>query len=85
MNGNVLVPLAAERTPLTTDPATFGLVQRWIDAYPKALPNRTDIDPRALNTNSPQAIDTEASVIRLDQALGSRDRVFLQHSLPIKR
>src|SRR4051812_46059604 len=26
VNGNVLVPLAAERTPLTTDPATFGLV-----------------------------------------------------------
>lgn len=80
VNGNVLVPLASERTPLTTDPAIAQLVQRWIDAYPKALPNRTDIDPRALNTNSPQSIDTGASTERLDQILGPRDRLALQHS-----
>src|SRR5579871_319985 len=46
VNGNVLVPLPSERTPLTTDPAVYRLIQRWIDAYPKELPNRTDIDPR---------------------------------------
>jgi hypothetical protein len=80
VNGNVLVPLASERTPLATDPAIARLVQRWIDAYPKALPNRTDIDPRALNTNSPQSIDTGASTGRLDQILGPRDRLALQHS-----
>src|SRR3984893_1940030 len=76
VNGNVLVPLPSERTPLTTDPAVYRLIQRWIDAYPKELPNRTDIDRRALNTNSPQSIDTEASNIRLDQDLGARDKIF---------
>src|ERR1700730_14771759 len=30
VNGNVLVPLASERTPLATDPAAFRLIQRWI-------------------------------------------------------
>ena len=80
VNGNVLVPLAGERTPLAADPAVRSLIQRWIDAYPQALPNRTDIDPRALNTNSPQFIDTSASNIRLDQNFGPRDRVFAQHA-----
>jgi hypothetical protein len=80
VNGNVLVPLPNERTPLTTDPTIFRLVQRWIDAYPKAAPNRTDIDPRALNTNSPQSINTDGSSIRIDQELGPRDRIFARHS-----
>jgi len=80
VNGNVLVPLAVERTPLATDPAIRRLIQRWIDAYPQALPNRTDIDPRALNTNWPQSIDTSASNIRLDQTIGPRDRLFAQHA-----
>ena len=80
VNGNVLVPLAGERTPLATDPAVRVLLRRWIAAYPAAVPNRTDIDPRALNTNSPQRINTDASGIRLDQNVGARDRVYAQHS-----
>ncbi len=80
VNGNVLVPLPSERTPLTTDPAAYRLIQRWIDAYPEAVPNRTDINPRALNTNSPQSINTDASNLRLDQDLGPRDKIFAQHS-----
>jgi hypothetical protein len=80
VNGNVLVPLPSERTPLTSDPATYRLIQRWIDAYPEAVPNRTDINPRALNTNSPQSINTDASNVRLDQDLGARDKIFAQHS-----
>jgi hypothetical protein len=80
VNGNVLVPLASERTPLTTDPAAYRLIQKWLDAYPRLAPNRTDFDPRALNTNSPQSIDTDASTIRLDQDLGSRDHLFLRHA-----
>ncbi len=80
VNGNVLVPLAGERTPLATDPAVRALLQRWIAAYPLAAPNRTDIDPRALNTNSPQRINTDASGIRIDQNIGARDRVYAQHS-----
>ena len=80
VNGNVLVPLASERTPLATDPATFRLIQHWIDAYPNAAPNRTDIDPRALNTNSPQSIDTDSTGVRLDQDLGPRDKIIAQHT-----
>jgi hypothetical protein len=80
VNGNVLVPLANERTPLTNDPAVLGLLQRWIAAYPTAAPNRTDIDPRALNTNSPQSIDTASTNVRLDQDLGAHDKLFMQHA-----
>jgi len=80
VNGNVLVPLPSERTPLTTDPVAYRLIQRWIEAYPEAVPNRTDINPRALNTNSPQSINTDASNLRLDQDLGARDKIFAQHS-----
>lgn len=80
VNGNVLVPLPSERTPLATDPAVGRLLQRWIAAYPVAAPNRTDVDPRALNTNSPLAINTDGSGIRLDQELGAHDRLFLQHT-----
>lgn len=80
VNGNVLVPLASERTPLATDPAAAKLIQHWIDAYPTLPPNRTDVDPRALNISAPQSINTDASTIRLDQDLGARDRLFLSHS-----
>lgn len=79
VNGNVLVPLASERTPLTTDPGIVRILQRWIAAYPKEAPNRTDIDPRALNTNSPQSINTDASNLRLDQDLGKHDKLHAQH------
>ncbi len=65
VNGNVLVPLANERTPLTTDPEERALVESFLGAYPSEAPNRTDINARALNTNSPQQIDTDAAGMRL--------------------
>lgn len=80
VNGNVLVPLASERTPLTFDPAAYRLIQRWISAYPSVQPNRTDVDPRALNTNAPQSIDTDFAIVRLDQRFSARDSVFARHS-----
>lgn len=80
VNGNALVPLASERTPLTTDPATSRLIRFWLNAYPSLAPNRTDIDPRALNLDSPQSINTDASTVRVDQDLGAREHVFLRHS-----
>jgi hypothetical protein len=79
VNGNVLVPGADERTPLATDPATRAMVQRILSAYPEELPNRTDIDPRALNTNAPQRIDNNNAGATLDQAFGERDHVTLQY------
>ncbi len=77
VNGNVLVPLPGERTPLTTDPALRSIVQSLLDAYPREAPNRTDIDPRALNTNAPQRVDTNTANLRLDQALGEKDKLGL--------
>jgi len=53
VNGNVLVPMPSERTPTATNPAVVALIDRWLAAYPTELPNRTDVYPRALNTNSP--------------------------------
>jgi len=66
---------AHERTPLTTDPATRRIVERFLAAFPVVAPNRTDIVPRALNTNAPQTIDTDNAGGRLDQLVGSRDRL----------
>jgi hypothetical protein len=85
VNGNVLVPLADERTPLATDPAVRALVQRFLDAYPNQLPNRLDFDPRALNTNAPQRIDELTGTMRVDRATGSRGRAFLSHTLSRQR
>ena len=79
VNGNVLVPAADERTPLTDDPATRTVVQRLLDAYPDELPNRTDINPRALNTNDIQSINNNRGSITLDQVIGERDRVTLRY------
>jgi hypothetical protein len=42
-----------------TDPGIRRIVERFLAAYPNELPNRTDIDPRALNTNAPQLINTD--------------------------
>ena len=78
VNGNVLVPTAEERTPLTTDPVLRRFVERILAAYPAELPNRTDISPHALNTNAPQSIDTDDATIRLDQ-MHEEDRFTAQY------
>jgi len=77
VNGNVLVPLESERTPLTRDPQLRPLVERFLSAYPKQLPNRPDFDARALNTNAPQRIDDLDGNLRLDHDLGSRGKLHL--------
>jgi hypothetical protein len=79
VNGNVLVPAADERTALATDPATRATVERFLKAYPAELPNRTDVNPRALNRNAPQVIDNNSAGVRLDQSLTVRDRVSWQY------
>ncbi|MBI4908450.1 MAG: hypothetical protein HY820_32800 [Acidobacteria bacterium] len=81
VNGNVLIPLPSERTLLATDPAARAILQRFLDAYPDVAPNRTDIDPRALNTNSRQSVNAGRASFRLDQQLGSRDRLIARHAL----
>lgn len=85
VNGNVLVPLASERTPLATDPAVRRLVERFLAAYPAVLPNRTDFDPRALNTNAPQRIDETDADARLDRDLGADSRLSASYELSRQR
>lgn len=84
VNGNVLVPGANERTPTTTDPATRAIVLRILGAYPNQLPNRTDINPRALNTNAPQNIDNNRISSTLDQTAGKRDHLTLRYNLTLQ-
>ena len=88
VNGNVLVPMADERTPIfndpatrANDPATRAMIERILGAYPDELPNRTDINPRALNANAPQAIDNDRVWGVLDQTLGDQDRLSLRYNL----
>ncbi|MFN9892887.1 MAG: TonB-dependent receptor domain-containing protein [Acidobacteriota bacterium] len=73
VNGNVLVPLLSERSPLTPDPAKRAWINRIFAAYPAEAPNRLDFDPRALNTNSPQRIDATDFDLRLDKRLAGND------------
>ena len=84
VNGNVLVPTPEERIPLATEPATRAFVQRIMDAYPAVLPNRTDINPRALNTNSPQDIANDRASATLDQSTGSKGRITMRYSLVLQ-
>ena len=93
VNGNVLVPKADERTPLQRDPvtgapvdqATRDFVSRILAAYPDELPNRPDIDPRALNTNSAQSIDNNMLAPRLDLNATDRDRFVLAYQFTAQR
>ena len=85
VNGNVLVPLASERTPLTTDPAARAIVQRFLDAFPNVLPNRPDFDPRALNTNSPQRIDETDGTVRLDRPTSASSRLSATYGITRQR
>jgi hypothetical protein len=79
VNGNVLVPRPDERTPLATDPATRAIVAKFLAAYPAELPNRTEINERALNTNAPQSIDNNQANLRLDQSFGGKGALALQY------
>jgi hypothetical protein len=85
VNGNVLVPLADERTPLATDPETRAMVTTFLAAYPDQLPNRPDYDRRALNTNSPQRIDEIDTTSRWDKNAGERGRFSLDYMLRRQR
>ncbi|MCC6588156.1 MAG: hypothetical protein IT168_15805 [Bryobacterales bacterium] len=86
VNGNVLVPLANERTPRTNDPSLRALIARFIQAYPNELPNRPDFDMRALNTNAPQRIDDLESILRLNHDLShNRGRLSASHTLTRQR
>lgn len=80
VNGNVLVPLPEERTPLTSDPLLRPVVQSILDGYPAVAPNRPDIAARALNTNSVQRIDTDSARVQLDRTAFGSDRLSLRYN-----
>ena len=75
VNGNVLIPLASERTPLATDPELRDLVSRLLSSYPAEAPNRPDINPRAHNTNAPQVINNDIAGGRYDLPVPNGGRV----------
>jgi hypothetical protein len=77
VNGNVLVPLPEERTPLATDPAVRAFVQKLLNGFPNIAPNRPDFDARALNINAPQSINETDYSFRLDRDLGQNRRAAL--------
>ena len=79
VNGNVLIPLPEERTPLAKDPATRTAVQELLDAYPNVAPNRPDIADRAHNTNSLQRINTDSSRIQFDRAGVAGGKLSVRH------
>ncbi len=83
VNGNVLVPAADERTPKTNDPATRTLVEAIIGAYPAQLPNRTDINPRALNTNAQQNINNDRIGAVLEHSW-NEDRLAVSYNLTLQ-
>jgi hypothetical protein len=85
VNGNVLVPRADERTPRLMDPAGRRLIERFLNAFPAELPNRTDINERALNTNSPQSIDDHLGSGRFDQRISARDTLGLRYGFTSQR
>ncbi len=83
VNGNVLIPLLSERTPLSNDPAVGAIVQRLLDAYPSVAPNVAPNRPgfeRALNTNSPQAINLNTTTGQLNQRINRRDALILRYA-----
>jgi len=84
VNGNILVPGADERTPTTTDPARLAIVQRILAAYPAELPNRTDINERALNTNAPQNIDDHSGGATYNQGLGEKDNLIFRYNFTLQ-
>ena len=83
VNGNVLVPAADERIPTALDPSKRALIERILGAYPDALPNRTDINQRALNTNSAQNIRNNRASGTLDNSFG-KNRLTLRYNVTLQ-
>ena len=80
VNGNILVPRPDERTCLSLDPRVCAIIDRWFLAWPAQAPNRTDIDQRALNTNAPQALDTDTAAARIDQIFNQKYRLTARYA-----
>lgn len=86
VNGNILVPAADERTPLTNDPEDRAIVQAIFNTYPNELPNVTsDRTGHTLNTSAPQNIDNDRIGGTFDQAVGDRDRFIARYGFTYQK
>jgi len=75
-----LAPGMPTAVRVTTDPELRARIQSMLDKFPAEAPNRTDINPRALNTNAPQFIDNDilgTELIQEDPHTGQRNMRFL--------
>ena len=81
VNGNLQVPLASERTPLSTDPQTRAIISDLLKAYPAELPNLPAVSLRQLNTNAPRSILTADGLARLDLKPNDRTSVAGLYSI----
>lgn len=79
VNGNILIPGADERQPLAVDPVARAFVVHILESFPNEVPNRSDIDPRAHNTNAPQSIDNDGTGGKLDLPGGPGGRMALDY------
>jgi hypothetical protein len=59
-------------------------VQRILAAYPAELPNRTDINERALNTNAPQNIDDYSGGATYNQGVGEKDNLIFRYNFTLQ-
>ena len=73
VNGNVLAPLANERTPRSSDPAVNAVIGGLLKAYPEQLPNLPSVSIRQLNANAVRDIRSTAFSSRLDYRLRESD------------
>ncbi len=85
VNGNILIPLPAERVPLATDPAVRAAIQIAMSGYPNANPNRPDIAARSLNTNAPQSIDTDSVTGQLSQKLRTKESITARYAFTAQK
>ena len=78
VNGNIQVPLPAERFPRSDDPATNAIVARLLQAYPDELPNLPHVSSRQLNTNAPRDIVSTAFSTRMEYRPGENDQIVFE-------
>lgn len=81
VNGNIQVPLPSERSPLVADPSARAFIGRILGAFPAALPNRVDLDPRLLNTNTPQKTYQTDAGLRTVRDWGDRNHLVAAYNL----
>jgi hypothetical protein len=79
VNGNVQVPLAAERSPRASDPRMNAIIAALLKAYPNELPNLPQVSVRHLNTNALRDIKSTAFSWHLDYRANASNSLAIDH------